>query len=51
MSAENKDLVRCLVLGWQHEHRSARPGEQGTRADDPTRRDGAMSQRVASAPS
>ena len=44
MPGENKDLVRRLVQGWQHEHRSevaeeliaddfadrsARPGEQG----------------------
>jgi len=48
MSEENKDLVRRLVMGWQHEHRpevaealisddfvdrSARPGEQGTKQD------------------
>lgn len=44
MPEENKDLIRRLVQGWQHEHRSevaeeliaddfvdrsARPGEQG----------------------
>jgi predicted ester cyclase len=48
MSAENKDLVRRLVMGWQHEHRtevaealisddfvdrSARTGERGTKQD------------------
>jgi hypothetical protein len=49
LSEENKDLVRRLVQGSQHEHRSEVAGE--LIADDFVDRDGAMSQPGASAPS
>ena len=49
MPGENKDLVRRLVQGWQHEHRSEVAEE--LIADDFADRDGAMSQPGAAAPS